>query len=130
MPLLKLCAYSGCRSTVPVGQKYCSRHACAGEKLDQQRKAMADRRRGTSAQRGYTSKWRKARLLFLMDHPFCVECQKRGILKAATDVDHIIPHKGDQELFWDESNWQPLCHECHSRKTASEDGGFGHVHTV
>jgi 5-methylcytosine-specific restriction protein A len=28
-------------------------------------------------------------------------------------------------LFWDSSNWQPLCHECHSSKTAREDGGFG-----
>jgi 5-methylcytosine-specific restriction protein A len=28
-------------------------------------------------------------------------------------------------LFWDQSNWQPLCHTCHSKKTAREDGGFG-----
>ncbi|MFR3634507.1 MAG: HNH endonuclease [Sutterella sp.] len=35
------------------------------------------------------------------------------------------PHKGDMALFWDQSNWQPLCHTCHSKKTAREDGGFG-----
>jgi 5-methylcytosine-specific restriction protein A len=29
-------------------------------------------------------------------------------------------------LFWNETNWQPLCKECHDRKTATEDGGFGH----
>jgi 5-methylcytosine-specific restriction protein A len=28
-------------------------------------------------------------------------------------------------LFWNRSNWQSLCHSCHSRKTASEDGGWG-----
>ncbi|WP_144469068.1 HNH endonuclease signature motif containing protein, partial [Bacillus pumilus] len=35
------------------------------------------------------------------------------------------PHKGDKKLFWDSSNWQPLCASCHNRKTAKEDGGFG-----
>jgi 5-methylcytosine-specific restriction protein A len=40
-------------------------------------------------------------------------------------VDHIIPHRGDQALFWDEENWQPLCLVCHNAKTAREDGGFG-----
>ena len=43
----------------------------------------------------------------------------------ATDVDHIIPHKGDRSLLYDERNLQALCHECHSRKTFFEDGGFG-----
>jgi 5-methylcytosine-specific restriction protein A len=30
-------------------------------------------------------------------------------------------------LFWDRSNWQGLCHPCHSAKTATEDGGFGNA---
>ncbi|WP_390622926.1 HNH endonuclease [Ralstonia syzygii] len=42
----------------------------------------------------------------------------------ATVVDHIVPHKGDQHLFWRRSNWQALCKACHDRKTAREDGGF------
>lgn len=40
-------------------------------------------------------------------------------------VDHIIPHKGDQSLFWDQMNWESLCARCHGLKTATEDGGFG-----
>jgi 5-methylcytosine-specific restriction protein A len=48
------------------------------------------------------------------------------MVKAATVVDHIIPHQGDMTLFWDaDSNWQSLCKTCHDRKTATEDGGFG-----
>lgn len=43
----------------------------------------------------------------------------------ASIVDHIIPHKGDKQLFWDRDNWQPLCKKHHDRKTATEDGGFG-----
>ena len=47
------------------------------------------------------------------------------MIVRATVVDHIIPHKGDQKLFWDTRNWQPLCKPCHDKKTATEDGGFG-----
>ena len=43
----------------------------------------------------------------------------------ATDVDHIIPHRGDKKLFWDSGNWQSLCHECHSRKSYSERRSTG-----
>jgi 5-methylcytosine-specific restriction endonuclease McrA len=28
---------------------------------------------------------------------------------TATIVDHIKPHRGDQNLFWDQTNWQALC---------------------
>ena len=46
---------------------------------------------------------------------------------AATLTDHIVPHKGDMKLFWDSANHQSLCHDCHSFKTAREDGGFGRL---
>jgi len=48
-----------------------------------------------------------------------MECQRNGKLSPATVVDHILPHRGDEDLFWDESNWQPLCKRCHDRKTGS-----------
>lgn len=47
--------------------------------------------------------------------------RKVGRLTQATVVDHIVPHRGDQKLFWDESNWQPLCKPCHDKKTWNED---------
>ena len=62
---------------------------------------------------------------YLAKHPLCVHCQREGRVQAATDVDHIVPHSGDMELFWDSSNWQGLCHSHHSIKTATEDGGWG-----
>lgn len=39
----------------------------------------------------------------------------------ATVVDHIIPHRGNKDLFWDESNWQALCKKCHDKNTMTED---------
>ena len=62
--------------------------------------------------------------MFLAAHPLCALCQRDGRVMPAAVVDHITPHRGDQTLFWDESNWQPLCKRCHDAKTAREDGGF------
>jgi 5-methylcytosine-specific restriction protein A len=82
--------------------------------------------REKTAARGYGGAWQKARLAYLAHHPLCVHCLAKGFVVASTDVDHIVPHRGDMILFWaSESNWQALCHPCHSAKTAREDGGFG-----
>ena len=70
--------------------------------------------RGTSAQRGYGSRWQMARVTYLRSHPLCVMHQQRGRVVLATVVDHITPHRGDMALFWDsQNNWQSLCAPCH-----------------
>lgn len=97
---------------------YCEEHRAAHE-------MQRERARGNSAERGYNARWRRERLQFLREHPLCAECFKRGRLTPATEVDHITPHRGDPTLFWNQSNWQPLCKPCHSTKTAREDGAFG-----
>ena len=97
--------------------------------------------RATTAERGYGSKWQRARLAFLVDpdHQFCVKCKTRGLLNAGTMrmdgtietnprriglvVDHVVPHKGDQRLFWSRSNWQPLCHDDHDIVKQREEHG-------
>ncbi len=56
-----------------------------------------------------------------MANPFCVKCFDQGKMVEATVVDHIVPHRGEHELFWDQSNWQPLCKTCHDKKTMRED---------
>jgi 5-methylcytosine-specific restriction protein A len=75
-----------------------------------------------TAERGYGGRWQRARLAYLTRHPLCVMCQPRIVL--ATVVDHKVPHKGDVMLFWDESNWQPLCASHHNgTKQALERSG-------
>lgn len=69
--------------------------------------------RQNSHQRGYNYKWKQARERFLRHNPLCRFCEEKGITTEATVVDHVIPHKGDKKLFWDQSNWQPLCKHCH-----------------
>ena len=104
------CAHPGCPRLVPRGKKYCDDHI--GAHPEEIRPA---------AERGYGSRWNKARKRFLEKNPLCVECMKQGRYVRATDVDHIVPHRGDPKLFWDEGNWQALCHRCHSVKTRRED---------
>lgn len=83
----------------------------------------ADKR--SSSERGYTWAWTKARNAYLQANPLCVYCaaMKPPRVTAAKVVDHIIPHQGDQTLFWDsESNWQALCAPCHNGVKAEEEG--------
>ena len=106
------CSHPMCKRCVPRGQKYCDEHA-----------PMHPEEKRSAAGRGYNAAWRAARKRYLADpgHIFCVECLREGKYVKATDVDHIVPHRGDMKLFWDESNWQPLCHSHHSIKTRNED---------
>ena len=83
------------------------------------RKQSIDRDRGTAASRGYGHKWRVYREGYLRRYPLCKPCEAKGRLTSATIVDHIKDHRGDQRLFWDASNHQPMCKGCHDAKTAS-----------
>ena len=102
------CRYPGCPNLCESGT-YCPEHSAESP----------DRLRGSATERGYDAKWRRARKLFLQRHPLCANCLSQGIVTPATVVDHIVPHRGDRALFWDENNWQPLCKNCHDQKTGS-----------
>ncbi len=106
------CTAPGCpQRQAPGGRGYCAEH-----------RREADRRydelRGTPAQRGYGSRWKRARLAWLRASPLCAACLERGAVVPGQVVDHIVPHRGDRELFWDRGNWQTLCERCHNAKTA------------
>jgi 5-methylcytosine-specific restriction protein A len=87
--------------------------------------AQYDRRRGSAASRGYDRRWDRSAKAFLRRQPLCAAHRELGRLVPATLVDHIVPHQGDQTLFWDTSNWQPLCAPCHAEKTYRDEAAFG-----
>jgi len=106
------CTYPGCGALTAQGR--CERH----------RESV----RENAHARGYTRRWQNAARAFLREHPLCQcpECDEGRVrTRAATVVDHHIPHRGDRALFWDRSNWRALAKRCHDRKTAREDGGYG-----
>ena len=96
------CSWPGCPDLAVRGSR-CDDHA-----------AVAARRKGSATSRGYDAAWRRVRSRHLRLHPLCEE---PGCSALATVVDHIVPHRGDQLLFWDQENWQALCKGCHDQKT-------------
>lgn len=76
-----------------------------------------DANRPNSTQRGYNARWQRCTKIHLIQYPLCAECQRHGHNTEAIVVDHIIPHKGNPELFWNPDNWQSMCKACHDRKS-------------
>jgi 5-methylcytosine-specific restriction protein A len=63
--------------------------------------------------------WRALKKKVLNDMPFCCYC---GIGKneSRLEVHHVVPPRGDRDLFFDYSNCISVCPDCHSKITAIE----------
>ncbi|MDW5314084.1 HNH endonuclease signature motif containing protein [Rhizobium sp. PL01] len=95
-----------CGEKVPHGELCICQRTSA-----RKRNARHDARRPSARERGYNHEWRKARTEYLTMHPYCA---MPGCGKPASVVDHILAHRGDRNLFWSRTNWQPLCAPCHN----------------
>lgn len=114
---LRPCRHPGCSQLVSDG--YCAVH--------KQKKPDV---RGADAKHWHRlydlPVWRRdIRPMQLVREPWCRECARYGVSTKATEVDHVVPHRGSLDLFLDRGNLQSLCHTCHSRKTAAENQKFG-----
>lgn len=114
---MRPCAVPGCRELVQTGR--CKRH------LEQYLARQAEQRAAYDKVRperpiDYTSgKWRGLRAVYLREHPVC-RCGQ-----AATEVHHLVPVRLDPSLAYEWKNLEALCKTCHSRHTATRDGGYG-----
>ena len=107
------CRYQRCPNLTTDPTRYCPEH----KTLMQQQQ---DAHRGTTKQRGYGANHQRLRRIVLSEEPLCRHCLQHGITTPSTDMDHI-----DGNAFnVDRANLQGLCHTCHSRKTAKENGAF------
>jgi 5-methylcytosine-specific restriction endonuclease McrA len=88
---------------------------------ERERKAIIDKQRPSSAERGYDAAWRAVRKQFIAAHPHCCV---QGCGLPTVDVDHVlsIEARPDLRLVW--SNLRPFCKPHHSARTA-RDQGFG-----
>ena len=73
-----------------------------------------------------TARWKRLRAAtFLKDMYQCQMCKRAEHNTSKLVADHIKPHRGRLELFWDASNIWTLCASCHSsakqRQEASGD---------
>lgn len=99
------CGYRGCRTLVKTGQR-CAEHSQSD---------LQDARTRLQSSKLYGWRWTKLRKAWLVSEPFCRSCGA-----AADTVDHVIPHRGDVAIFWDQENLQSLCKACHDRITRQE----------
>lgn len=111
------CAAPGCPTLVRDGS-YCPTHK-------RERVQQYDQARGSASRRGYGTRWRRLRTMFLAAHPLCGDPYRRHPDQAvmANEVDHILARAQGGTDEW--GNLQGLCSSCHSHKTALEDGRWG-----
>jgi len=108
----RICAEPCCNAVIPESERRCAEH----QKPEPIPFSTAER----SNEGLYnTSRWRKLRSKVLKNHPHCVNCGERGS-EVILEVHHIVPPRGDEELFFDEGNVIPVCPACHKRLTAME----------
>lgn len=68
-----------------------------------------------------TSKWRKLRNAYLIDHPLCEMCLEEGKTTAADDIHHIVSFVNisdpvrRKEIAFDYNNLKALCKVCHQK---------------
>ena len=113
----KPCAYPMCPELISEG-KYCKEHLALAQK--EYNKHHRNNHSTTNKSLYNTPAWKKASKAHLRANPLCAECQRQSNYKEAQCVDHIIPHQGDMNKFWDQENWQSLCNRCHAIKTLKE----------
>lgn len=68
-----------------------------------------------SDDRYHSSRWTNESREFRRLNPLCVNCQKKGIIKASEVTDHVVP-VSIHPNFWDKTNWQALCKSCNIEK--------------
>jgi 5-methylcytosine-specific restriction protein A len=70
--------------------------------------------------------WYKLRYKQLMKDPLCQMHLALQSVVRATIVDHIKPHRGNEDLFYDPRNLQSLCEACHNRHKQKQERS-GHL---
>lgn len=82
-----------------------------------------------------TARWQRLRWQVLVRDLFtCAMCGRVEAETRRLVADHVVPHRGDEALFWAEANLQCLCAPCHDgakqRIERIERGGEGGVKTL
>lgn len=78
------------------------------------RRDYDQKRRSDKPWRGWYSlaRWARKRAHQLTVEPWCRNCGAQGVWTPATVADHVEPHHGDFEKFWN-GELQSLCAPCH-----------------
>lgn len=69
-----------------------------------------------------TARWRRLRERQLAHQPLCQWCLELDTVEPATEVHHLIAHRGDLDLFWS-GPFLSTCTPCHATRGQREDRG-------
>ena len=121
----RLCQYSGCDEMSEPGHTYCAKHLVENKKKHKEWLENHKKKPFENAIRcnNYNnSEWRRLRMEVLKrDNYQCCQCcataEESGY---PLEIHHIIPPKGNAQLFYSIDNCVTLCKICHSRITQQE----------
>jgi 5-methylcytosine-specific restriction protein A len=109
----KICNSPGCSNLINSNERYCKEHT-----FEPVRTPFKNATRFNESLY-HTAQWRTLRKKILNEQPYCFKC---GIPKDETklEVHHIIPPRGNEELFFNENNLVAVCPVCHKIITSQE----------
>ena len=113
-----ICHKNGCYNKALEGKHFCALHISMEKTWG--KRPLPARKKSSAWHHLYNSdRWKKMSREFLAKFPTCARCGA-----PAKIADHIHPHRGNELLFYDPLNLQPLCWRCHSAKTLEENNFF------
>ena len=127
--LKRICNYSGCNEMSEPGHTYCAKHLVESKKKHQEWLKNHKKKPFENAVRtnNYNNaEWRALRKKVLeRDGYQCRECGATAEESGyPLEIHHIIPPKGNRELFYDINNCVTLCKCCHAKVTQQEVRGY------
>ena len=124
--IMKLCQYSGCDEMAEQGHTYCIKHLAESQKKHKEWLESHNKKKpfenATRSNNYNNAEWRRLRREVLKRDGYqCCQCgataEECGF---PLEIHHIIPPKGNKELFYNIDNCVTLCKCCHSRITQQE----------
>lgn len=110
-PINHKCRELGCKNDKTSRSAFCNEHG--GGITD----------KGKENSKLYsTGYWKKQRIIQLSKEPLCAACLLEGRVVQAVHIDHVFPHRQDQNKF-KINLFQSLCQPHHTLKTQEENQG-------
>jgi 5-methylcytosine-specific restriction protein A len=110
----KICSCPSCNKLVNINERYCTEHTT-------NKKPFESAIRFNESLYN-TTQWRRLRNKKIKEQPYCSKCGASK-LETRLEVHHLIPPKGNEELFFNEDNLLVVCTNCHKVITANEIKG-------
>jgi len=101
----KICNEPSCHTLISQSEIYCNKHK------KEPSKPFSNAVRSNEGLYN-TSRWRKLKKKILSEQPYCSRCGLSN-KEVLLHVHHKMPARGNEDIFFDESNLEVICEHCH-----------------